>query len=138
MKNYGLSVDLVDALTVEFENDAIGNFAGIGNARTAKFHSLQVYGDRGQIEMHLGAKEARVFRYDQSGQQPEVFVDDSVWPKDGPVKNLVDVVLGRGKNGSPGDIGWRAVEVLDAAYRSSRLDGRSVTVQSLYESQESP
>ena len=33
--------------------------------------------------------------------------------------NLVDRILGRIKNGAPGEVGWRAVELLDAAYRSA-------------------
>ena len=32
MKTHGLPLDLVDAVTVEYDNDVLGNFAGIGNA----------------------------------------------------------------------------------------------------------
>jgi len=138
MKTHGLPLDLVDALTVEYDNDTIGNFAGIGNASSAKLHYLQIYGERGRIEMDPGAREALVYLYERRHEPPRRFADQSVWPADAPVRNLVDVVLGRAENGSPGDIGWRAVEVLDAAYRSARQGGHAVAVQSLYQTQESP
>jgi predicted dehydrogenase len=138
MKTHGLPLDLVDALTVEYENDAIGNFSGIGNASSPKFHYLQIYGELGRIEMDIALKEALVFRHDRRKDPPRRFADQTVWPAEAPVRNLVDIVLGRGENGSPGDIGWRAVEVLDAAYRSARQGGNAVTVKSLYEPETTP
>ena len=46
--------------------------------------------------------------------------------------NLVDVILGQAANGAPGEVGWRAVELLDAAYRSAAQDGVGVTLEELY------
>jgi hypothetical protein len=44
----------------------------------------------------------------------------------------VDVVLGRAENGSPGEVGWRTVELLDAAYRSAAANGAGVEIAELY------
>jgi hypothetical protein len=38
------------------------------------------------------------------------------------------VVLGHGQNQSPGEVGVRCVELLDAAYQSAALDGQPVDV----------
>ena len=136
MKSHGLAVDLVDALAVEFDGDVVGSFTGIGNARAHKTHDLQIYGDRGHVEMQVMGRQARVHRYEQRHNSPEHHAEDCGWPLDGPVRNLVDVVLGRDENHSPGDMGWRAVEVLEAAYRSVEQGGAAVPVASLYSSQE--
>ena len=47
--------------------------------------------------------------------------------------NLVDVILGRDRNRSPGTWGWRSVELLDAAYRSAGRGGQPVSIASLYD-----
>ena len=39
---------------------------------------------------------------------------------------------GNGANESTGEIGWRTVELLDAAYRSAALNGQMVRIESLY------
>ena len=48
------------------------------------------------------------------------------YPHWGPANNLVDVVLGRGENQSPAEIGCLTVEFLDAMYRSALADGAPV------------
>ena len=136
MKTHGLAVDLVDALAVEFDGEAIGSFTGIGNTRAHETHDLHIYGDRGHIEMQLRGRQARVHRYEHRQNPPEHLAEQCKWPLDGPVRNLIDVVLGRDENHSPGDVGWRAVEVLEAGYRSVEQGGAGVPVASLYASQE--
>ena len=49
-----------------------------------------------------------------------------------PTHNFVDVILGRAENHSDGLIGWRAVELLDAAYRSAERGGVAVSRDELY------
>ena len=46
---------------------------------------------------------------------------NEVYPVHMPVTNLIEIIQGRGTNESPPEIGWRTVEMLDAAYRMSRL-----------------
>jgi predicted dehydrogenase len=50
-----------------------------------------------------------------------------------PSQQFVAGILGRPSLQASGDIGWRAVEILDAAYRSAQKDGKPVTIESLYE-----
>ena len=49
-----------------------------------------------------------------------------------PANNLVDVIVRGAPNRSPAEVGWRTVELLDAAYRSAADGGRRVPVSSLY------
>jgi len=54
------------------------------------------------------------------------------WNRYAVTHNFVDVVLGRAENVSPGEVGWRTVELLDAAYRSAAVNGAPVLVSELY------
>jgi len=49
-----------------------------------------------------------------------------------PTHDFVDVILGRAENHSDGLIGWRAAELLDAAYRSAEQGGAAVSRDELY------
>jgi hypothetical protein len=44
----------------------------------------------------------------------------------------VETIQGKSENRAPGKIGWHAVELLDAAYRSAKDGGRPVYVEELY------
>jgi predicted dehydrogenase len=133
MNNYGLPLDLVDAMTVEFEGGALATFGGSGNAFQPKL-SLQIHCERGAVELDLtaGTLTAQGVNGPIEGmpvpsrqeQENQIFTT---------ANNLVEVVLGQAANGSPGAIGWRAVELLDAAYRSARNGGVGVKISSLYE-----
>jgi hypothetical protein len=40
--------------------------------------------------------------------------------------------LGSENNHAPGEVGWRAVEILDAAYQSVQENGRPIFIEELY------
>ena len=44
----------------------------------------------------------------------------------------LEQALGRAANRASGEIGWRAVELLEAAYRSSQRGGQSISIAELY------
>ena len=55
-----------------------------------------------------------------------------VYPSRAPAKHFVEVILGQSVNRSPGEYGWRAVELLGAACLSAARGGQAVSVASLY------
>lgn len=132
MHNHGLPLDLVDAITVEFENNALGTVGGTSNARPSKL-DLQIYYEGGYVDIDMIAATAAIHAPDRHAQQIAPPDDPAgFYPLHAPSANLVDVVLGRAPNGSPGESGWRTVELLDAAYRSARLGGQPVLIEDLY------
>ena len=132
MNNNGLPLDLVDAMAVEFEGGALSTFGGSGNAFQPKL-SLQVHCEQGALDLDLVAGTLTVQGANgpietlpvtaQQEQEEQIFTTS---------KNLVEVILGGAANGSPGEIGWRAVELLEAAYRSAQNGEASVLINSLY------
>jgi predicted dehydrogenase len=132
MRNHDLPLDLVDAITVEFEGGALGTVGGTGNGIHRKL-DLQIHCERGCIDMDMVA-DTTVVRYADGRQEAfDPPADEAAaYPRFAPAGNLVNIIIGRAENQSPATIGWRTVELLDAAYRSARADGQAVVVADLY------
>lgn len=152
MRNLGLPVDMVDTMTVQFENDALGMVGGTGNAGKNYRMALSIYCEHGCMVSDSMARFGVIRKPDGSeeeimprphrpreergeGGEPEGHDERRQrYRREYPTtRNLIDVVLGRGENGSPAEVGWRTVELLDAAYRSASEDGRGVYIKDLYE-----
>ena len=132
MRNHGLPLDLVDVMTVEFEGGALGMVGGTGNGLHRKL-DLQVHCERGCIDMDMVA-DTTVVRYSDGRQEALDLPADEMaaYPRFAPAGNLVDIIIGRAENQSPAIIGWRTVELLDAAYRSTQADGQAIAIADLY------
>ncbi len=130
MENHGYAMDMVDAMIVEFENGALGMVGGSGLARVGQGMGLTVYCREGSFVADSAARAAALYHKDGSREDMS-----QVWHRGNPYPvphNFVNVILGREENGSPGENGVRVVEVLDAAYRSAKEDGRGVFIEELY------
>ena len=130
MQNLELNVDVVNAMTVQFDNGSLGTFGGTGNTRGGgRCFKLTVYGDKGWIDIDDANQKMVVYRDDH---EPEQYATDE-HPFFAPTHNFVDVIVGNAENLCPGLIGWRAVELLDAAYRSANDNGKAVYLDELYD-----
>jgi predicted dehydrogenase len=132
MRNHGLPIDLVDVMTVQFENEAVGTASGTGNLKGLVFRLL-VGCEKGWIDID-GQRGVGVIHRNE-GETEEIW--DRVQDQKHPQRyltshNLVDVIVGDAQNGSSAEVGWRAVELLDAAYRSAAQNGAFIDVQELY------
>ena len=116
-----LEVDLVDGLLIRFEGGAIGTLASSGSLVRAEHErmELRVYGDEGHAIMDLSAGRAGVVSR-HGTRDLEILPQQQRAPEGAPADNLVDVILGRDANRSPGELGWRTVALVEAMYRSSR------------------
>lgn len=132
MRNYGLAVDLVDAILVEFDNGSLGSIGGTGNMAGGRKIDLQLYGENGWIDIDEVAGTARI-------RAGEIEIDEALtdenrqYYRHATTNNFVDTIRGETENHVSGEIGWRAVELLDAAYRSAQNDGAAIDVASLYD-----
>lgn len=131
MSNHGLNVDLVNVMTVRFDEGALGTAGGTGNQKGTVCRLL-VGCEEGWIELdaishsgviHRNGRGREEIRYQEDSQRPLRYFTG---------RNLVDVITGDAANGCPAEVGWRAVELLDAAYRSAAHNGSFVEVASLY------
>jgi predicted dehydrogenase len=136
MENFGLAVDLCDAISVRYEGGAIGTLAGTGGIPTRQqAHSqleLRLYGSEGYAWLDPMAGTCAMFYNDGSIERLEDVPADRRYPMATTSQHLVDLILDpRTSNRSPGEIGARTVELLEAAYRSA-AERRIVTIDELY------
>ena len=133
MNDFDLSVDLVDALTVQFEGGALGVVGSTGNIPIGDAGQLdvRVYCERGYVLLDAVKGALTVRRHAGDAETVQLEPDDT-YPRFATAANLVDVCLGRAPNGSPADVGRRSVELLEAAYRSAAAGGTPIEVAELY------
>ena len=129
MASHGLPLDLVDVILVEFEGGALGTVSGTSNSFLPESR-LTVGCANGSVQMDVFAGTTVIT---VAGGEPEI-LPPAAEPElhRAPVLNLVGVALGVEEPGFPAEAGWRAVELLDAAYRSADADGRPVALEELY------
>lgn len=130
MNRHNLSVDVVDAMTVAFEGGALGTVGGTGNQQGVVFRLL-ISCERGWVDIDAGAQ--RVTTHRNHAEPEEVVIERVGFIGRLPAQNLLAVALGRADNGSPAECGWKAVEVLEAAYLSAIQDGVFTAIRELYE-----
>jgi predicted dehydrogenase len=128
------AVDVVDAITVRFAPQngtaavgVVGSTGNIGvgdNGRT----DVLVFCEHGYLTLEQGQGKLTVRKHDGSEQVYGPLPEGERYPQLATSAHLVDVILGRAANASPGTLGTRVVEMLDAAYRSAEQDGAPVNV----------
>jgi predicted dehydrogenase len=131
MNNHGRVLDMVDALTVEFENGALGIIGSSGMTRAGSGVLLNVFCKEGYYVLDSLVRAAAIHRTDGTHEDlTQLSYGGARYPA---TENFVGIILGRQTNGSPGENGLRVVEVLDAAYRSVQQNGRTVKIEDLYQ-----
>ncbi len=135
MERHGLKVDLCDAITVRFDNGALGTIASTGNI--AASHSgdqrldYSLCGTEGYAKLEVLDGTCTVFTNDGGTQRLAPTPPESRYPQEATSRHLVDLLLGRATtNMSPAEAGVRTVELLEAAYRSA-TEGRFIRVDEL-------
>ena len=113
-----------EAAVIRYDNGSIGTMAG-GSCHLdagANRHQLEfrAIGSEGQLAIDLERDYLWLWRSDGVEVKPELEEGAFLYDCDGPPNALVDLALGKEvENCSPGELGARTVEILDAAYRSA-------------------
>jgi len=121
----GREVEFHDAIALRFDNGAIGTIGG-GSAHTgarADKHQLEVraIGSDGQFHFDVEREMVWMFRAPDEDIEYHPEPNEGAYECSGPPNALVDLALGRPvENCSPGELGARTVEILEACYRSAR------------------
>jgi predicted dehydrogenase len=131
--NFDVPVDLVDAISARFQEGAVGTVGSTGNMGVGQGdrHDLAVYCANGYLLLDMSAGTLLVRRHDGAEERLGPLAPDDRYPRFATSRNLVDLILGRDVNQSPGAVAARCVELLDAAYRSAAHDGEPISVAEL-------
>ena len=135
MSHLDTRVDVIDSCIVRLDNGALATVGSTGTCTVGGGRlDLQIYCRKGWIELEYIGLTGAVHFENGTVEDLSLGTGAEAYPAGMPCRNLVDIVLGRGDNLSPGVYGWHSVELLDAAYRSAAREGRAITVDSLYAS----
>ena len=115
-------VDYYDAGVVRFANGATAVLSG---SSTVPKHrgfqiDIRIFGSEGMLLLDIERERLEVRRRDGRDTIVDMPPGSGAYACEKPLKTLVDFCLGApAENQSPGVVGMRAVEVLDALYRSA-------------------
>jgi predicted dehydrogenase len=126
----GASVELYDALSVEFEGGVIGTVSGSGTVTKGRPFQvdLRIFGRDGMLLLDVERARMELHRGDGNDTVMPLNPGDGAYSCDGPPGQFIDLILDKTQeNLAPGWAGMRSVELLDAAYRSA-VSGRSEPV----------
>ncbi len=130
MSRQGRTLDMVDAIAVEFDNGALGVLGATGLAPGMHRLALSVFCERGAFLADTLTRASLLQRADGSREELSwQGILDTPYPT---THNFLDAILGQAPSYAPGEVGWRAVELLEAAYRSAERAGQPVSVDELY------
>ena len=115
-------VDYYDAAVVQFANGATASVSGSATAPKHRGNQidLRIFGSEGMLTLDIERERLEVRRRDGRDVVVDMPLGSGAYACEKPLNTLVDICLGRRvENQSPGIVGMRAVEVLDALYRSA-------------------
>jgi predicted dehydrogenase len=126
---FELDVDLADAVVISFEDGAIGSLDSVGSVQPGQEEicEVRIFGDSGHILLDAVGGRASIHGPGTAVEQLPRLAEGARYPERAPATNLINVTRGADTNGSPGALGLRVVELLDAMYTSAR-QGRPVKV----------
>ena len=123
-------VDMYDAATVTFDGGAIGAISGAATLPdNDKFQvDLRIFGTEGVLLLDVERERVEVRRHDGAHVHVDVEPGEGAYSCDVPPVRFVELIQGRGRNNSPGEVAARSVELIDAMQRSAAADGVPVDV----------
>lgn len=120
--NAGGALDVYDAINVQLANGALASLMSHGAPMPGHAQcDIHIHGTQGAI--HLDLHAGHLSFYGADGRRviyPEAPAGER-YPLYAPAQNLADCALGAADNGSPGELGWYAMRVIEASSRSARL-----------------
>lgn len=122
-KTKSSKVDMYDSLSVCFDGGVIGSVSGAGTLPMGTPGTFQldvrIFGSKGVVVVDIARDHLSVDTHKGRHETISLKPGDGAYQCDAPPHQFVELILGLTKsNPSPGEIGMRAVEILDTAYRS--------------------
>jgi predicted dehydrogenase len=123
-------VDYYDAVVVRFAGGAMASLSGaatLPKGRPVQI-DLRIFGSEGMLLLDIERERLELRRRDGRDEVMPMKAGDGAYHCEEPLRVFVDLCLNRKtENSAPGSVGQRAVEVLDAMYRSAE-SGRTEAV----------
>jgi len=123
-------IDLHDAATVSFDNGSVGTVFGgasVPEGGRARLR-LSIAGSKGIADIDVDLDRCEFQMHDGTSRSVAIAPGEWTYNCVGPVERLVDLSRGTGENLSPGEIGAKATELIEAMLRSAKSDGQMIVI----------
>ena len=129
LENASAPIDVFDALTIKMHNGAIVSLCSGGAIGTGPRHfDIRIYGTKGVLEMELLTGKLQVWPTSGPAKSySPLTTDQQLYPRYEPARNLIECVLGKSPNQSPGTLGLTAMKIIEGACTSAR-EGRNIII----------
>jgi predicted dehydrogenase len=123
-------VDMYDSASVLFDGGSIGTISGAATLPdNDPFQvDLRIFGEDGVLEIDMERARLEVRRHDGRHQHFEIEEGAGAYSCEGPPNRFIDIIKGESTNDSPGEVGAKTVELIDAMHRSAAENGMPVKV----------
>src|SRR5437773_703208 len=115
--------DIYNTLTVTLENGALVNLASTGaTPQCERNYEVRVFGDKAILQLELWRGTMTLIDFADQRTDFKPLAENEIYPSQSPALNFVDAVLGKAPNGSPGELGLAAMEIIEAACESAQTN----------------
>jgi predicted dehydrogenase len=115
--------DIYNAMTITLENGALVNLASTGaTPLRERNYEVRVFGSEAILQLELWRGTMALIDFAGGRTDFPSLVDGEVYPSQSPALNFVDAILGKAPNGSPGELGLAAMEIIEAACESAQTN----------------
>jgi predicted dehydrogenase len=122
-ENAGLPVDVYNAINMKLADGTLVSLGTHGaTMMSERNYEIRVYGTEGMILLELWKGKMEFHDMDCNVQRFPDIPEAEIYPMFAPAENLVDVVLGKAENISPGHLGLYAMKVIEGACESVKTN----------------
>lgn len=115
--------DLYNTLTVSLENGALVNIASTAvTPRQERTYEVRIFGTEAILQLELWRGTMALADFAGRRREFKPLPEKEIYPAQAPALNFIDVIQGKAPNGSPGELGLAAMEIIEAACKSSRTN----------------
>jgi predicted dehydrogenase len=115
--------DIYDALTVTLENGALVNIASTGaTPLSERNYEVRVFGSKAILQLELWRGEMTLVDFGDKRTEFKPLSQEEIYPAWAPALNFIEAVSGKAPNGSPGELGLAAMEIIEAACESAQTN----------------
>ena len=127
----GSQNDIYNALTITLENGALVSLASTGATPLGeRTYEVRVFGGQAILQLELWRGTMSLIDFADRRTEFPPLAEHEIYPAQSPAGNFIDAILGKTPNGSPGDLGLAAMEIIGAACVSA-TSGKNVSIRKL-------
>lgn len=113
--------DIYNALTITLENGALVTLASTAaTPLSERNYEVRVFGSRAILQLELWRGTMTLIDFADKRTEFKPLAKSEIYPSQAPTLNFIDAILGKKPNGSPGELGLAAMEIIEAACESAQ------------------